>query len=176
MRTIHPKHPVSSEAARKFEHIGSRSRPGVAFPLTPALSLRERENPRQRVGESGAPSIFERRAAGLPLPKGESRGEGEQGPLVTNSLDLTNCLCHCTVLLATLCSVAALCGCGPSVSEAPPKTAAPLSVQTVLPRRGEIARSITLPSFRILAYQEATLYAKVSGYLKTLTVDKGDAV
>jgi membrane fusion protein (multidrug efflux system) len=33
-----------------------------------------------------------------------------------------------------------------------------------------------LPTFRILALQEATLYAKVSGYLKTLTVDKGDAV
>jgi membrane fusion protein, multidrug efflux system len=49
-------------------------------------------------------------------------------------------------------------------------------VETVVPRRGEIARTITLPSFRILAYQEATLYAKVSGYLKTLTVDKGDAV
>jgi membrane fusion protein (multidrug efflux system) len=49
-------------------------------------------------------------------------------------------------------------------------------VQTVLPKHGEIARSVTLPSFRILAYQEATLYAKVSGYLKTLTVDKGDSV
>jgi RND family efflux transporter MFP subunit len=49
-------------------------------------------------------------------------------------------------------------------------------VQTVLPKRGDIARSVTLPSFRILAYQEATLYAKVSGYLKTLTVDKGDSV
>jgi membrane fusion protein, multidrug efflux system len=49
-------------------------------------------------------------------------------------------------------------------------------VQTVLPKRGEIARSITLPTFRVLALQEATLYAKVSGYLKTLTVDKGDAV
>lgn len=49
-------------------------------------------------------------------------------------------------------------------------------MQTVLPKRGEIARSITLPTFRILALQEATLYAKVPGYLKTLTVDKGDAV
>jgi len=49
-------------------------------------------------------------------------------------------------------------------------------VQTVLPKRGEITRTITLPAFRILAYREATLYAKVSGYLKTLTVDKGDAV
>ena len=69
-----------------------------------------------------------------------------------------------------------LCGCGPSASETPPKATAPVTVQTVLPKRGEIARSVTLPSFRILAYQEATLYAKVSGYLKTLTVDKGDAV
>jgi RND family efflux transporter MFP subunit len=46
----------------------------------------------------------------------------------------------------------------------------------VLPKRGEIARSITLPTFRVLAVQEATIYAKVSGYLKSLTVDKGDAV
>jgi membrane fusion protein, multidrug efflux system len=76
----------------------------------------------------------------------------------------------------SLALVAGLCGCGRSASEAPPEAAAPLTVQTALPRRGEIARSITLPSFRILAYQEATLYAKVSGYLKTLTVDKGDAV
>ena len=53
---------------------------------------------------------------------------------------------------------------------------APVSVQTVLPKRGEIARNITLPTFRVLALQEATIYAKVSGYLKTLTVDKGDEV
>jgi membrane fusion protein, multidrug efflux system len=78
--------------------------------------------------------------------------------------------------LAALALLGALCGCGPSASEAPPKAAAPVTVQTILPKRGEIARSVTLPSFRILAYQEATLYAKVSGYLKTLTVDKGDSV
>jgi membrane fusion protein, multidrug efflux system len=78
--------------------------------------------------------------------------------------------------LAALALLGALCGCGPSTSEAPPKATAPVSVQTILPKRGDIARSVTLPSFRILAYQEATLYAKVSGYLKTLTVDKGDAV
>jgi membrane fusion protein (multidrug efflux system) len=75
-----------------------------------------------------------------------------------------------------LCGLAAMCGCGHSPTEPPQKAAPPISVQTVLPRHGEITRTITLPSFRILAYQEATLYAKVSGYLKTLTVDKGDAV
>jgi membrane fusion protein (multidrug efflux system) len=58
----------------------------------------------------------------------------------------------------------------------PLPSAPPVTVQTVVPRRGDIVRTITLPSFRILAYQEATLYAKVSGYLKTLTVDKGDTV
>src|ERR1019366_4114894 len=78
--------------------------------------------------------------------------------------------------LAALIGLGALGGCGRSPAEAPQKTAPPITVQTVVPKRGEIARTITLPSFRILAYQEATLYAKVSGYLKTLTVDKGDAV
>jgi membrane fusion protein (multidrug efflux system) len=49
-------------------------------------------------------------------------------------------------------------------------------VETALPRRGAIARTVTLPAFRILAYQEATLYSKVSGYLKTIGVDKGSVV
>ncbi len=49
-------------------------------------------------------------------------------------------------------------------------------MKTVTPERGEIARRITLPTFRVLALQEATLYAKVSGYLKMIAVDKGDAV
>jgi membrane fusion protein (multidrug efflux system) len=81
------------------------------------------------------------------------------------------------LLLATGCiAFATLCGCGPSTAEAPQKVSPPVSVQTVLPKRGEIARTITLPTFRVLAVQEAVLCAKVSGYLKTLTVDKGDAV
>jgi membrane fusion protein, multidrug efflux system len=79
-------------------------------------------------------------------------------------------------IFATVVALAALAGCGRSPAEAPQKPELPFTVETVVPRRGEIARTITLPSFRILAYQEATLYAKVSGYLKTLTVDKGDAV
>jgi membrane fusion protein (multidrug efflux system) len=72
-------------------------------------------------------------------------------------------------------ALAILCGCGPAPTEAP-KPPTPVSVQTVLPKRGEIARNITFPTFRVLALQEVTIYAKVSGYLKTLTVDKGDAV
>lgn len=53
--------------------------------------------------------------------------------------------------------------------------AAPVPVQLVRPSLGEIIRHVTLPG-RIQANQQATLYAKVPGYLKTLTVDKGDAV
>ena len=77
--------------------------------------------------------------------------------------------------VSALLALGAISGCGRSAVEATPQPP-PIPVQTVLPRRGEITRSITLPTFRILAYQAATIYAKVPGYLKTLTVDKGDTV
>lgn len=50
-----------------------------------------------------------------------------------------------------------------------------LRVRCVRPDRGEVTRFITLPG-RIAALQQATLYAKVPGYLVSLNVDKGDAV
>ena len=80
------------------------------------------------------------------------------------------------LILILFVGLGTLSGCGHSATEVPQIATPPVTVQTVAPRRGEITRTITLPSFRILAYQDATLYAKVSGYLKTLTVDKGDAV
>ncbi len=43
------------------------------------------------------------------------------------------------------------------------------------PARGEIIRYVTLPG-SLRANQQATLYAKVPGYLKSLAVDKGDTV
>ena len=42
-------------------------------------------------------------------------------------------------------------------------------------QRGEITRYVTLPG-TLRANQQATLYAKVPGYLKSLEVDKGDTV
>jgi RND family efflux transporter MFP subunit len=88
-----------------------------------------------------------------------------------------NAKAHCQfTILASLLWVLPLCGCKPSASESSPPAPTPIAVKSVLPTRGEIARNVTLPTFRILAYQEATLYAKVSGYLKSLTVDKGDSV
>jgi membrane fusion protein (multidrug efflux system) len=80
------------------------------------------------------------------------------------------------IVLFGAATLATLYGCSASNGNGAPKAVAPVNVQTVHPRRGEIARSISLPTFRILALQEATLYAKVAGYLKTLTVDKGDTV
>ena len=51
----------------------------------------------------------------------------------------------------------------------------PAEVKTARPSRGEIIRYVTLPG-SIRANQQATLYAKVAGYLKSLSVDKGDRV
>jgi hypothetical protein len=48
---------------------------GVFFPLTPTLSLGERVNLRQSVGESKDVGICASRALVLPLPKGEGWGE-----------------------------------------------------------------------------------------------------
>ncbi len=51
---------------------------GVSFPLTPALSLGEREPLGARVREFEGPGVVERRDVVLPLPNAEGRGEGEQ--------------------------------------------------------------------------------------------------
>src|SRR5260221_127415 len=67
------------------------------------------------------------------------------------------------------------CGRGDAAVTAAPQTEPPIEVKTVHPFRGEILRGITLPG-EIKPYQQATLYAKVTGYLKTIAVDKGDQV
>ncbi|MDB6104772.1 MAG: putative Membrane-fusion protein of multidrug efflux transporter [Gammaproteobacteria bacterium] len=51
----------------------------------------------------------------------------------------------------------------------------PVQVRTVHLSTGPITRSITLPA-QVIPFQQATLYAKVSGYLKSIAVDKGDKV
>lgn len=66
-------------------------------------------------------------------------------------------------------------GCGQAGGSNSPVAPPPVNVQLTHPRRGEITRSITLPG-TVAAWQQATLYAKVGGYLKTITVDKGDEV
>jgi membrane fusion protein (multidrug efflux system) len=60
----------------------------------------------------------------------------------------------------------------PAKSAAP---AAPREARAVHAAPGPITRFVTLPA-EIKALHEATLYAKVTGYLKTIAVDKGDEV
>jgi membrane fusion protein (multidrug efflux system) len=48
-------------------------------------------------------------------------------------------------------------------------------VETVQPTQGSVNRWVSLPG-NIRPQQEAVLYAKVPGYLKSISVDKGDAV
>ncbi len=66
-------------------------------------------------------------------------------------------------------------GCKPSTAEPTKESTPPVAVQVVQPKRGPITRGVTLPG-EIKPYQQATLYAKVAGYLKAITVDKGDQV
>ncbi len=49
------------------------------------------------------------------------------------------------------------------------------SVKLASAKRGEILRNVTLPA-NVAANQQVTLYAKVAGYLKNISVDKGDEV
>lgn len=79
------------------------------------------------------------------------------------------------LLPLALAALNALCGCSHSTAEATPKPAPPISVHLVSVKKGEATRSITLPG-NVLAYQQAVLYAKVAGYVKTVAVDKGDSV
>jgi hypothetical protein len=50
----------------------------ASFPLTPALSLRERGNVSRSLAVISQAGFAEALAMGLPLPKGEGRGEGER--------------------------------------------------------------------------------------------------
>ncbi len=53
--------------------------------------------------------------------------------------------------------------------------AAPTEVKFARPTRGDIVRYVTVPG-TLKANQQATLYAKVGGYLSKISVDKGDPV
>jgi membrane fusion protein (multidrug efflux system) len=62
----------------------------------------------------------------------------------------------------------------PVPSPPPPSGSAP-ALSIVRAKRGPISRSIALPA-TLLPHEQAVLYAKVAGYLKTIRVDKGDSV
>lgn len=63
-----------------------------------------------------------------------------------------------------------------SPSTAPPSaTTGAVSVQVLKPQRTNIAQTLTLPA-NISPWYQATLYGKVSGYVKWIGFDKGDFV
>jgi multidrug efflux pump subunit AcrA (membrane-fusion protein) len=65
-------------------------------------------------------------------------------------------------------------GCGVGRAD-PPQEREAETVAVVQPHRADVVRSITLPG-DLVGYYEAALHAKVSGYLKSIAVDKGDPV
>ncbi len=73
---------------------------------------------------------------------------------------------------APVVSVPGLQGTAPTFPHATP---GPAPVQVLKPKRRDIARTITLPA-NISPLYQATLYAKVPGYLKWMGFDKGDWV
>lgn len=74
----------------------------------------------------------------------------------------------------SLAALVAVAGCG-SGRDVEPKAAGSARVQVVPVRRGEVIRRLSLPG-TVRAIQEATLYAKVAGYLQSIAVDEGDRV
>ena len=75
--------------------------------------------------------------------------------------------------IAAVLMLAAVNGCSRAHSDA--QTDSRRTVMVVRPQRGDIVREITLPGDLVGLYQ-STLYAKVTGYLKSISVDKGDWV
>src|SRR5438477_3478680 len=60
------------------------------LPLTPTLSLRERENQGPRCDHSKRPGLSNTLPMMLPLPEGEGRGEGEQSLRIPKRCDFCN--------------------------------------------------------------------------------------
>jgi membrane fusion protein (multidrug efflux system) len=88
----------------------------------------------------------------------------------TNGMRLPNIW---TLALATLfAAIALLTGCHREEADTP--IAAP-QVVVIRPQRGVAVRTITLPG-DVVGYYQSALYAKVTGYLKNILVDKGDRV
>lgn len=82
---------------------------------------------------------------------------------------------HASVALL-LGALALLNACDPGRGQATSASEdAPVQVHLTRLSVGPITRSVILPA-QVIPFQQATLYAKVSGYLKTITVDKGDRV
>jgi membrane fusion protein, multidrug efflux system len=75
----------------------------------------------------------------------------------------------CTIVLVALLGS----GCARPVD--PMTTPEEPTVTVIRPQRGDLVRTIALPG-DVVGYYETALHSKVTGYLKTISVDKGDRV
>ena len=79
------------------------------------------------------------------------------------------------VAVTALLSIAVLGVAGCDAPVTPMTTTQRVTVDVVHPLRGEIAKDIDLPG-DVVGFYEAALHSKVTGYLKSISVDKGDSV
>jgi len=79
------------------------------------------------------------------------------------------------IRLAAIVSIALFCAAACDTPVTPMTTSQRATVDVVHPRQGEITKTIDLPG-DVVGFYEAALHAKVTGYLKTISVDKGDSV
>ncbi len=66
-------------------------------------------------------------------------------------------------------------GCSPGADGPPIETVPPTSVTVVVPSRRDVARTLQLVG-QVRAYQEASLRAKLAGYVRSVEVEPGDGV
>jgi membrane fusion protein, multidrug efflux system len=79
------------------------------------------------------------------------------------------------VVVAAILSIAVLAAAGCDAPVTSMTTTQRVTVDVVHPVRGEIAKDINLPG-DVVGFYEAALHSKVTGYLKSISVDKGDSV
>src|SRR5277367_5886778 len=79
------------------------------------------------------------------------------------------------IRLAAIISIALLWAAACDTPVAPMTTPQRATVDVVHPRQGDIAKTIDLPG-DVVGFYEAALHSKVTGYLKSISVDKGDSV
>ena len=78
-------------------------------------------------------------------------------------------------ILACIVTLSSACRPAETSASAGASPGSPVTVRVVRARTGSISRSISLPA-TVLPRDQAVLYAKVAGYLRTIRVDKGDSV
>src|SRR5271154_2687208 len=79
------------------------------------------------------------------------------------------------IRLAAIISIALFWAAACDTPVAPMTTPQRATVDVVHPRQGDIAKTIDLPG-DVVGFYEAALHSKVTGYLKSISVDKGDSV